>query len=58
MVGGDFWEDLIKKHSNNEINSVELERELTNNIKKPLRKKYKYVLNIPVYPSKSSNISK
>lgn len=58
MVGGDFWEDLIKKHSNNEINSVELERELTNNIKKSLRKKYKYVLNIPVYPSKSSNISK
>ena len=34
MVGGDFWEDLIKKHSNNEINSVELERELSNNIKR------------------------
>lgn len=58
IVGGKFWISIIKDYKNGKINFNEAEELITKKIAENFRKKYKYVLNLPVISSEDATIPK
>jgi hypothetical protein len=48
IAGGEYWIDIIKDYKNGKIDGFAAETKLSEMYCKQLRKKYKYVLNMPV----------
>ena len=48
IVGGDFWQAIVTDYKANTIDGYEAERRLSNGYKQQLRKKYTYVLDMPI----------
>lgn len=48
IAGGDFWIKIVQDFKNGLIDSKEAEQRLAQGIANSFRKKYKYVLNVPV----------
>lgn len=57
IANGDYWQDIIKKKNNNEINMYKAEELFVVKYISELKNIYKYVVNIPI-KEKTNNIPK
>ena len=48
IAGGNYWIDIVLKYKNKTIDEKEAEQRLAQGIADAFKKKYKYVLNVPV----------
>lgn len=67
IAGGDYWINIVNKYKNNCINATpkekkryanEAEFELSKGIADAFKRKYKYVLNVPIKSSSNNNVPK
>lgn len=58
IAGSDFWIEIVEKYKNGQISSDEAELYLSKGIAINFRKKYKYVLNVPINSSDDAKIPK
>lgn len=58
IAGSDFWIEIVQNYKNNIISSTEAESLLARGIEANFKKKYKYVLNVPVMSSDNAVIPK
>lgn len=57
IANGDYWQNILLKYNNQEINMKQAEEELTIKYIEEVKKNFKYVLNIPI-KTKQKNIPK
>ncbi|WP_418971927.1 three-Cys-motif partner protein TcmP [Allofournierella sp.] len=48
IAGGDFWQTIVMDYTANKIDGYEAEKRFSNGYKQQLRKKYTYVLDMPI----------
>lgn len=48
IAGGDYWKDIVLSYRNNEINGYKAEKRLSTEYKERLKKRYSYVLDMPI----------
>jgi len=48
IAGGDYWKSIVESYNNKEINGYKAEKKFSSEYKKMLRKKYNYVLDMPI----------
>lgn len=48
IAGGDFWQAIVMDHKAGNIDGYEAEKRFSNGYKQQLRKKYTYVLDMPI----------
>jgi len=48
IAGGDYWKPIVQDYKDGHINGYQAERRLSTEYKQRLKKKYTYVLNMPI----------
>lgn len=48
IVGGDYWKSIVQDYKEGKINGYQAEKRFSNEYKHQLRKKYTYVLDMPI----------
>ena len=48
IAGGDYWKQVVQQYKNKEINGYQAEQIFSTEYKKRLKKRYKYVLDMPI----------
>lgn len=48
IAGGEYWQDIVKDYNSNKIDGYQAEKRFSTEYKQCLRKKYTYVLDIPI----------
>ena len=48
VAGGNYWKDIVNDFQKNKIDGYEAEKTFSNEYKKQLKRKYKYVLDMPI----------
>ena len=58
IAGGDFWIDIVKRYKNKKLSARDAEFELSKKIAQAFRKKYKFVLNVPIKSNFETEVPK
>jgi len=48
IAGGDYWQSIVDRYKNNQIDGYQAEKDFSNQYKLRLRQKYAYVLDMPI----------
>lgn len=48
IAGGEYWQDIVKDYNSNKIDGYQAEKRFSTEYKQCLRKKYTYVLDMPI----------
>lgn len=55
IADGTYWQDIVKKFSSGEIDGYQAEEQLSMGYKQQLRKRYSYVLDMPIQIKKTNH---
>ncbi|KJR99989.1 MAG: hypothetical protein VR68_07450 [Peptococcaceae bacterium BRH_c4a] len=48
IAGGEYWQDIVKDYNSNKIDGYQAEKRFSTEYKQCLRKKYTYILDMPI----------